>query len=536
MENVNKTESVAVQARDERKSSLERSGNLVLLDVDEVLTHGGFGKFQYIAFFLITLLLMTFGYQAVLSYFVVNDPAWKCISNSTSAFCVQHFGKIITPNNKLYSQRCLLNRTEWDYVVNKHFSIVTEFDLVCENTALYALISSIYHVGGAVGIFISGLAADRFGRKYVLILFLSILTLASVFCSYITTVWQLIILRAFLGSGEVSAYSISYVYLSEVVPPAYRAVTGIGFAFGYVFSELMINTIAYFCRYWRVVQLYASLPCIVGIILMFFMPKSPRWLMATQNEPEAVRTLKEIITINKKSLPPFELKKTKDGDTDIEACTYWHLFKTVKVTALTLLLSFLWLTAAMAYYTITFESSNLGGNMYETFGFTTLGELPSKFVAYFILNRFGRKKSTLTALVLTSGFAAATRLIPISSAKYVLDITFMACARLFADVNIIGLYLWSFEVFPTVIRLQGVGVCMIFEKAGGFAAPFLTSVLHQINASLPYIILLISTIVSAGCSWFVLPETCDKPTREKYEDFFERKADGEQRDEDEARV
>ena len=185
------------------------------------------------------------------------------------------------------------------------------------------------------------------------------------------------------------------------------------------------------------------------------------------------------------------------------------------------MLAFTWATVGLSFYTIIFGSSNLGGAVYQAFAFSTLVEIPSKFAAYFICNRFGRKKVTLISLVLTGAFAAAITLIPnMSSFKYILNMTLMMFAKFFVDITYTGISLWTFELFPTVLRLQGMGVCYLSERIGAFQALFLTSVLHQVNSSLPYIILLVVTILASSVG-LILPETNKLPTRERYEDFFD---------------
>ena len=501
------------------EDNLTPSSSAVEVDVDEALVKSGFGRFQFLTQILFTYISISIVYQSELSYFIANDPAWKCIHNTTSKFCKENFDVRIAADNEKFSSRCILHRDEWTYTTGKNYSIVTEFDLVCKKTAVAALASSIYHVGGGIGLFVSGLAADYFGRKPVLIASLCILTASSIACSYVTNTLQLIILRAFLGAGQNASYAVSYVYSSEYAPPNYRTIVAICYCFGFVISELVIDAVAYYIRYWRNIQLYASLPSILGIALLFPLAESPRWLMANGKQLEAEITLKRIAKFNGNPLPAILLKSPTISTE--KKYTYFHLFRSRKVTVFTLILALIWATVGLSYYTIIFQSSNLGGDMYQAFAFSSLAGIPSKFVAYFICNRFGRKKATLISLVLTGAFAAATTLIPnMSSFKYILNMALMMFAKFFVDIAFLGISLWTFELFPTVLRLQGMGVCFLSERIGSFQAPFLTSVLHQVNSTLPYIILLVVTVLAGGVG-LILPETNKLPTRERYEDFFD---------------
>ena len=230
------------------ENNLTPSSSAVEVDVDEALEKSGFGRFQFLTQILFTYISISIVYQSELAYFIVNDPPWKCIHNSTSKFCNENFRVKIAADNKKFSSRCILHRDEWTYTTGKNYSIVTEFDLVCKKTAVAALANSIFHVGGGIGMLISGLAADYFGRKPVLIASLCILTASSIACSYVTNTLQLIILRAFVGVGQNASYAVSYVYLSEYAPPNYRTIVSICYSFGCVISELVIDAVAYYIR------------------------------------------------------------------------------------------------------------------------------------------------------------------------------------------------------------------------------------------------------------------------------------------------
>jgi len=493
-----------------------------MMDADEAFERSGCGWFQFLTQILITYLMFTFGYHCILSYFISNDPAWTCNVNATSDFCLENRQTPVKSHDRRFTKRCDLDRSEWTYTTDVKYSIVTEFDLVCDKTAVAALASSIFHIGGSVGIFLSGMAADRFGRKHVLLFSLCFLTGISMACSFVTDALQLIVSRTLIGASAISCTAISYVYLSELVPGKYRTVVIVVFSMGHVLSEFAIDALAYFLHYWRDIQWYASFPCIVGILLLKFLPESPRWQLVSGRLTEAETTLKKIGKYNGNPItsltlkPPSGLKQRK--------YTYFDLIRGKHAAMLTLPQVFIWFTVSMAYYTVAFASSNLGGNIYQAFALTCTAEIPSKFAGYFVCTRLGRKKSCLVSLLLASGFALATTAIPVTfEHRYVLNICLMMCARFFADIALQSTYIWTFELFPTVLRLQGTAVCIMFERTGSFLAPFLTSVLYLVNPILPYAILMVFSLWAAT-GGLLLPETNNLPTREEYDDIFKKGA------------
>lgn len=493
-----------------------------MMDADEAFEASGCGWFQFLTQTVITYLMITFSYQCIISYFIADNPAWRCKANNTSDFCRQHYGDDIGTHDKRFTQRCDLQRSEWDYGTSKKYSIVTEFDLVCDKAPVAAVASSIFHIGGSAGIFIGGMASDRFGRKNVLLLSLCILTGISMASSLVTSALQLIISRSLIGATTISCTAISYVYLTEFVPGRYRTAVIIVFSMGHVVSEFAIDGVAYYLREWRDIQWYASFPCIIGIIMLKFLPESPRWQLVSGRRTEAETTLMKIGKYNGKALDSLTLRPPS-SDGKQRKYTYFDLIRTKAAAILTVPQIFIWFTVAMAYYTIAFASSNLGGNIYQAFALSCCAEIPSKIIGFFVCDRLGRKKSCLISLLLASGFALSTTAIPSTlESAYLANISLMMLAKFFADIAVQATYMWTFELFPTVLRLQGTAVCIMFERTGSFLAPFLTSVLYQVNPILPFTILAVFALWAAT-GGLLLPETNKQPTREVYEDIFVRK-------------
>ena len=91
--------------------------------------------------------------------------------------------------------------------------------------------------------------------------------------------------------------------------------------------------------------------------------------------------------------------------------------------------------------------------------------------------------------------------------------------KIFASSCFGLLYLWAFELFPTVVRSQGIVVCQIAGRVGSAAAPFLATNLSLVNKTLPFIVMGMFGLVSFFLR-FRLIETNNMQTREHFEDLF----------------
>ena len=76
---------------------------------------------------------------------------------SSSDFCNENENITFTIEMDKFNQRCLLNRTEWRFVgtrekdsfINDKYSVVTEYDLVCNDKA--SAIATLFFVGCTIG-------------------------------------------------------------------------------------------------------------------------------------------------------------------------------------------------------------------------------------------------------------------------------------------------------------------------------------------------------------------------------------------------
>ena len=96
-----------------------------LVNVDMFLEHiGEFGKMQIILQIMFCIMMLPATYQTLLLTFAANNPDWKC--TGLSAEC-NNTNTIFNSSHDFYERRCKFeNRSSWEFVQPKKFSIVTE--------------------------------------------------------------------------------------------------------------------------------------------------------------------------------------------------------------------------------------------------------------------------------------------------------------------------------------------------------------------------------------------------------------------------
>ncbi|SIT10482.1 MFS transporter, sugar porter (SP) family [Zobellia uliginosa] len=160
-----------------------------------------------------------------------------------------------------------------------------------------------------------GYACNKYGRRTTL-MFAAILYLVSAVCSSLApTYWTLITAR-FLGGLAFSSISLASMYIGEIAPPKWR---------GKLVSMTQINIVlglsaAYFINYlilgladsdahwvaalginqhtWRWMLATEVIFALLWFVLLFFIPRSPAWLLYKGREDEAEKMLLKVTPQN----------------------------------------------------------------------------------------------------------------------------------------------------------------------------------------------------------------------------------------------
>ena len=148
-------------------------------------------------------------------------------------------------------------------------------------------------IGTFVGAWLVGKPADTYGRKSILFV-LAGLYLVSAIGSALAWSWISFIIFRFIGGLAVGGASVvSPTYIAEISPAYYRgrlvAITQVNVVFGMLIAYLSnyFIALAVDSETWRWMLGAEAIPAGLFLFLLFFIPKSPRWLMAQRDEAEA---------------------------------------------------------------------------------------------------------------------------------------------------------------------------------------------------------------------------------------------------------
>lgn len=165
------------------------------------------------------------------------------------------------------------------------------------NEVQHGLTVSIALFGTVLGALFGGVPSDRLGRKYTLF-WIGVLYFVSAIGSATVGNWYLFLFFRFIGGLGVGASSVAApMYISEISPTGKRGRLVALFQFNVVFGIL----IAYLSNYliqqgggeqaWRWMLGVEGIPALAFIILVPFIPESPRWLIVKKDMVDKAREI-----------------------------------------------------------------------------------------------------------------------------------------------------------------------------------------------------------------------------------------------------
>nr|XP_006630157.2 PREDICTED: solute carrier family 22 member 5-like isoform X2 [Lepisosteus oculatus] len=504
-------------------------------DYDEITSFlGEWGPFQKSVFILLSLSTVPNGYAGLAMVFISDTPPHHCTvapSNGTPVVVdLNRSLPVESVNGELRYSRCsrykvpggpgagIGNNTEgcidgWEFSTERYTStIVTEWNLVCEEGWKVPFSLSVFFMGVLMGSFMSGQISDRYGRKVILFITMALQTVFSLI-QIASTSWEMFCILFFIvGIGQISNYVAAFVLGTELLGKSARiAFSTVGVCVFYGLGYAILPLCAYFIRSWKALLFALALPGFLYIPLWWLIPESPRWLLAQGRIKEAEAIIRSAAKKNSVT-PPEVIFKAEDSirlmrqnDTEVNqhSYTYFDLVKTTDMRNITILNILIWFVITISYFGLSLNTPNMNGDPYINCFASAAMEIVA-YVAAWLLLRVAPRRTIISSTLLSGGtLLLLIQLVPSNLGILASVLAMVGKFGITAAFSVI--YVSAVELFPTVVRSMGVGICSMASKIGSMISPFF-AYMGAYNQVLPYILMGILT-VSAGLLSLLLPET-----------------------------
>ncbi|KAH8365191.1 hypothetical protein KR084_005775 [Drosophila pseudotakahashii] len=462
---------------------------------------GDFRRYQLFYFFLILLCKFGTGWHTLGHIFLAAPTPLSCTTANVTDPC---------------SDEC--SETEFDTSVFKS-TIITEWDLTCNKKQLASMSQSLVMLGVLVGSLIFGMLADRFGRRpaFLTSCFMQLITGLIVCVS--PYFWFYCLFRFLVAVATAGTMTTSFVLLMEIVGPKKRELVAILYQLPFNIGHASLAVFAYFIREWRWYQFSITIFSAVFVIYIWLVPESPRWLFTTGRLDKSIKILEKIAKCNRAPTetirPEIEAAHTAlAARQPLKRGTMLDLFRTPFMRIKTICMANNWLVVCMVYYGTAQYVSKLGGNIFISNLIAAAVGVPGTCLCVLLTKYLGRKLT----LLLSNG-CSALGLILLACLSTQGEMVRVACATigLFgASVTFPNVYLYGGELFPTVVRSSGVGLCSMIGRVGSIVAPMIVDLDEYGLWIAPLIFGAFSLLAMVGTLF--IPETRGAPLPETLED------------------
>ena len=179
-------------------------------------------------------------------------------------------------------------------------------------------------IGSIIGVLVAGMLSDFLGRKKTMLIAALMFSISAIGCALCKGFTDLVIYRMIGGFGIGVVSIVSPIYISEVAPAEkrgtlvslYQLAITVGFLLAYLVNYLVLKNAdtslaeadnaareslplsqrIFNSEYWRGMLGYETIPDLLFLILIFFIPESPRWLAVRgqrKDNSEEWKALKE---------------------------------------------------------------------------------------------------------------------------------------------------------------------------------------------------------------------------------------------------
>lgn len=303
----------------------------------------------------------------------------------------------------------------------------------------------------------------------------------------------------------------------ELVGIRYREIISVMFHIPFNLGHLTLPLFAYFIRDWKYLQLALSLPSIVLISYYWLVPESPRWLFAVGRVEESAAVLTSAAKHNGLEAATIEsdlIALKKDTGTSSSKGNIWDLLRTPNMRTKTLAMWFNWFVCGLAFFGVSHYVGQIGGDIFTNVAISAAVEVPGTLICIYTMRRFGRRKTVVFANLFTGLAMLTIALLPPDATLATLICA--SCGIIGMNISFPCVYLYSSEIFPTVVRNIGVGSSSMAARIGTMLAPFVAS-LALSSPFLPPLIFGLTPIAGAVVV-LVLPETNGTMLPETLED------------------
>ncbi len=420
-----------------------------------------------------------------------------------------------------YPSICSLPKDAWAFK-SRGFSLVSEFNLVCDKAWLVYAASSCFFLGTLLGCVIWHWLSDTVPPRRMLHTSAIISGVAGSLAATAPFLWAFMLFRVLVGVGVGGIGLASFVLTSDLMGASWRPYTGLFLHGGFSAGAAAATFLAWIIPSWRWITFLSGIASLaLAVFTWSLLVESPQWLLLRGRKGEATAAIASIAFTNSRRPPEFPLADPA-GLLANPHRTLLDVLRNVRLRKSTALLCLVWCVITTAYYSGIMLVDALGSGNPDGDGTSLelalsgfLYELPGIAAAWLVAERLGRKHAAMGGLLQAGGCLLGSGLLARGDAQRAL----LVGSRFGLAAACSALYLLSWETFPVVVQHPGMAVTNYASRIGAFVAPWLALAATRLRSGLVPLIINGALLLGAAVVVSLLPETLNSSVHETIQDM-----------------
>jgi MFS transporter, SP family, arabinose:H+ symporter len=373
-------------------------------------------------------------------------------------------------------------------------------------------------LGTILGAALAGIPGDRYGRRNSLRLMAILYLISALGCAFAWDWYSLLIFRFVGGLGIGGSSVLGPMYIAEIAPAKWRGrlvgffqfnvVAGILVAY---FSNYVIGLMGFGNLEWRWKLGISGVPALLFLMMLYTIPRSPRWLVRKGRIEEARGVLQQIGEENVEG-ELQDIARSVDlehgaGREPLFSSKYkLQIFLAVSIGMFNQLSG---INAILYYLNDIFAKAGFS-KVSSDLQAVAIGatNLAATMIAMSVIDRLGRKKLLLVGSIGTAACLAGVAAI-FASGHYEGLLVWLLVGFIAFFAFSQGAVIWVYlsEVFPTRVRAKG-------QSLGSFTHWFMNAliawrfpIIAADSKAAPFVLFAAMMVVQFFVVLFVYPET-----------------------------
>ena len=403
-------------------------------------------------------------------------------------------------------------------------------------------------IGSIIGVLCAGSLSDYIGRKITMLISAAFFSISAIGCAVCGSFDALVAFRIIGGVGIGIVSIVSPIYISEVSPAKIRgtlvslyqlAVTA-GFLLAYLANwaiDAGIDPAAaadaglwsrmFNAEAWRGMLGSETLPALLFLFIIFFIPESPKWLIIRGKSSKAIAVLSRILGSEDEINAEVEATRSSSGEDNgkwSDLLKPGILVAVLAGCAIAILGQFMGVNAVLYYGPKIFSEAGFDNPMFSTV-LVGLVNFATTVLAVFIIDRVGRKQliywgvSGMIICLIAIGTYFATGGALSNGFMLAFFLAYVFCCAI--SISAIVFVLLS-EMYPNSIRGRAMSLAGFMLWVGTYIVGQLTPVLLEWSQAGTFFIFAVMCVPYMLIMWKVIPETTGK-TLEEIEEYWTKR-------------